>query len=239
MGPQNTIAQPKATFENPSVQFFFKVLSFCCSTGNETSEMCTATPLLRNYGQIRPCNFSCSATDLLKWTESQRRRAQTVHKFWLPPPVEIEGITWATPLWVTNRLKSLRVTSGLQRHWLDESGQSDSKINSSSADSTQSLDAPNGAESGGVRQRALSDPRAPGLSLFFQQTPSNPQTSVQQRDQPPSTPSVRHSVAFFDTPATPRLAIPPSTPLLSATPVSIKDKNRAIFDLPLIVRTAP
>nr|CDS32085.2 tensin [Hymenolepis microstoma] len=129
--------------------------------------------------------------------------------------------------------KSLHVSSGLQRHWLDESGQSGSKLNAISADSTQSLDAPNGAESAGPRQRALSDPRAPGLSLFFQQTPSTPQTPAQQRDQPPSTPSVRHSVAFFDTPATPRLSMPPSTPLLSATPVSIKDKNRAIFDLPL------
>ncbi|VDL33005.1 unnamed protein product [Hymenolepis diminuta] len=128
--------------------------------------------------------------------------------------------------------KSFHVSSGLQRHWLDVSGQSDSKINTSNTDSTQSLDA-NGIESGGARQRALSDPRAPGLSLFFQQAPSTPQTPAQQRNQPPSTPSVRHSVAFFDTPATPRLTLPPSTPLLSATPVLIKDKNRAIFDLPL------
>ncbi|KAL5971016.1 SH2 domain-containing protein 5, partial [Taenia solium] len=129
------------------------------------------------------------------------------------------------------------VSSYLRRHWLQEEagggvGGSERGVNKAA------MAGVSGQSSVTARQRAFSDPRAPCPHLLqHQQHNQHQQKNPLRRHPPPA----RHSVAFFDAPSpvSPKFSVlqspPPQTPSppLPISPISVKDKYRAIFDLPL------
>ncbi|VDK36887.1 unnamed protein product [Taenia asiatica] len=129
------------------------------------------------------------------------------------------------------------VSSCLRRHWLQEEagegvGGSEREVNEAA------MAGVSGQSSVTARQRAFSDPRAPCPHLLqHQQHNQHQQKNPLRRHPPPA----RHSVAFFDAPSpvSPKFSAlqspPPQTPSppLPISPISVKDKYRAIFDLPL------
>ncbi|VDM27912.1 unnamed protein product [Hydatigera taeniaeformis] len=131
---------------------------------------------------------------------------------------------------------SRRVSSYLRRHWLQEAEEGEG--GSERAVNEAALAGVSGQNSVAARQRAFSDPRAPCPHLLYHQQHNQHQQQNPLRRHPPP---ARHSVAFFDAPSpvSPKFSAlhspPPQTPSppLPISPISIKDKYRAIFDLPL------
>ncbi|KAH9284556.1 Tensin-4 [Echinococcus granulosus] len=124
-----------------------------------------------------------------------------------------------------------RVSSHLRRHWLQEAREDEGGSEAAVAGVI-------GQGNVTARQRAFSDPRAPcPLLLQHQQHNQHLQQNPLRRHPQPA----RHSVAFFDasSSASPKFSAlhspPPQAPSspLPISPISIKDKYRAIFDLPL------